>query len=63
MKAEEIGLMTATIFSIRTTTDGGARISFDVTAKDSTVIQKLLKIKLQGNALIECGMVKIEEEL
>lgn len=42
------------IYSIRTTIDGGARVTFDFSSEDSWLVKKLLDKKMSGDELVKC---------
>lgn len=57
----EIGCIIATINKIQTTIDGGARLTLDVGQDSSDVIQKLIKIKMSKESVLQVGLIEMEK--
>lgn len=58
---QEIGASLATINKIQTTVDGGARITLDIPEINHEIASRLLKLKMQGDALLQVGFVQVKE--
>ena len=59
---EEIGACHAEIVKVATNTDGSCRITLDIPEYNLDVAQKLLQLKMNGGALLQIGIVKVNNE-
>lgn len=57
---EELGALIAHINKVQTLSDGGARLTLDLSANDFELVSKLISHKIKSHGLIFIGISKSE---
>lgn len=52
---QEIGAAEAVIYKVQTLTDGGLRVTLDLSAQDVSIVQKLMFLFSTGENMVKVG--------